>query len=295
MKATAMSVHSEPLPNRPAGRRAIFTFYRVRRACICLWATLLLLTAPLALSGCHHAPPELTAASAPLSDPAVRFATYMAIDDIEGGLTGSKSALANTPQGLLSWAAIDGMVTASQYEAAYDNNEISADNQYKGKRLLVSGTIAKIQKDFSGEGNIWLSGSGPMGIHAALDAQGTRAASVFIREQQVNLVCQADGEILTVATLVNCEQLDSYLASRIPSIQARIVAFLEGRFALPAAAGQIIAMAYATGTVLPGDSPCFRHDQKECSAEIDSLLGDTSTQRAIQAKAQSMLRTLKES
>lgn len=292
VSGTSAELDREPVPGveRVIRSRSAMSHFRKARG---LWAIVLLSGLSLGSLGCRRAAQELPPGSAPLNESAVRFATYAVVDDIEGALTGSKSLLGNTPQGLLSWASIDGIVTAREYETAYDDNEISADNQYKGKRLLVSGTIARIEKDFSGEGNIWLRGSGLMGIHAALDAQGTTGAAIFTRGQRISLVCQADGEIFTVATLTGCEPLDGYLDSRIPRIQRRIRGFLEGRTALPATAGQAIAMMYAIGTVLPVDSPCFRRDQKACSAEMDALLRDPSVKSAVRAKAQSMLKALK--
>jgi len=39
-------------------------------------------------------------------------------------------------------------VTAEELINAYESNEVSADDQYKGKTLIVSGKVGKIGKDF---------------------------------------------------------------------------------------------------------------------------------------------------
>src|SRR5215475_2126109 len=38
-------------------------------------------------------------------------------------------------------------VTAKQYDADYDANEVSADNKYKGKKIKITGRIESIEKD----------------------------------------------------------------------------------------------------------------------------------------------------
>ena len=54
--------------------------------------------------------------------------------------------------GAIGWAQLDWRTTSREYDSAYQANEIAADNDYKGKRILVSGTISAIDKDFVGGG-----------------------------------------------------------------------------------------------------------------------------------------------
>lgn len=143
-------------------------------------------------------------------------------DDIESGLLGRHSLLAESPgENLLDWAGLDLKATARAYEEAYDNNEIAADNEYKGKKILVSGTALRIEKDFTGAGNIWLQGSGLMGVHAQLSKHGTTGAASFNTGQKVNLVCNGAWRFLIVATLGNCQPLSDYMNEIAPSVNSR--------------------------------------------------------------------------
>lgn len=235
-----------------------------------------------------------TKPSSPLSQPALELASYMFVDDLKAAFTDKGSVMDKAPeQEILAWTKLDLRTTAAEYEAAYDDNEISADNQYKGKRILVTGTVSRIQKDFSDEGNIWLRGSGLLGIHAVLDRTGTKAAASFTRGQRVSLVCTGAGQFLTVATLSACEPLESYLARISPEIDSKIKSFLEGHDQLWQKSAEIVTMAYVMGLTLPADSPCINGNREECLQEIDRLSKDQGSIRTMRAKAQSILTTLR--
>jgi hypothetical protein len=49
------------------------------------------------------------------------------------------------------------MVDAKQYFKDYQDNEVTADEKYKGKDILISGVVASIQKDFTDGAYITLS------------------------------------------------------------------------------------------------------------------------------------------
>ena len=66
-------------------------------------------------------------------------------------ITDAREALANAPDYILS---------ANQLYREYQNNEVAADIKYKGKIVLVSGTIHDISKDILGKPFIVIGGSG---------------------------------------------------------------------------------------------------------------------------------------
>jgi tRNA_anti-like len=229
-----------------------------------------------------------------LNEHGLKFATSSLVQDLEMGLTGGKSGIGGlSEQDLLTWARLDAKVNASAYEAAYDNNEISADNQYKGKKLLITGIVNRIDKDFTDSGHIWLDGSGALGIHAALNEQGMVAAAAFNRGQKVNLVCTGDGSRLTVASLANCAPLNSYLVGLRPDLEARVKDFLARRLQFSPSVAQLIASMYEFGTLLPANSPCMKADLMGCDAEIDELQKNPQTVQIIKARTQNLLGTLK--
>ena len=54
-------------------------------------------------------------------------------------------------------------VSSTRLVSDYDDNEISADLKYKGKVLLVTGTVTKIAKDIAGTMYITLDAEGKIG------------------------------------------------------------------------------------------------------------------------------------
>ena len=72
----------------------------------------------------------------------------MLLDDIQGViLKGRNPNVFTNIADLLDWVDLDWRISAKQYETDYDTNGIAADNNFKGKRLLLSGTIDSIDKD----------------------------------------------------------------------------------------------------------------------------------------------------
>lgn len=51
---------------------------------------------------------------------------------------------------------IDVVVGADNYAKEYDDNEIAADQKFKGKKLLITGKIESINKDIAGNGYLSL-------------------------------------------------------------------------------------------------------------------------------------------
>jgi hypothetical protein len=198
---------------------------------------------------CFWAPDHRKQQSAGLSQAAVKFVSYMLLDDIEAVLVKDKSAITSTPvEYLLGWVQLDWQTTARQYEADYDRNEIAADKKFKGKKILLSGIVDSIDKDFKGDGVLTLRGSGLKGVHAQLSDRGVGAAASFSRGQQVNLVCDGSVRVLTVATLDNRESFGDYLKRLSPSIEERVTEFLSGRMTLPKAAAVPVATIYVRST-----------------------------------------------
>lgn len=232
--------------------------------------------------------------TARLNQPAIKVLTFALVDDIQSGLLNRHSLLADMPgENLLDWAGLDLKITARAYEAAYDNNEIATDNEYKGKKILVSGTVLRIEKDFTGAGNIWLRGSGLMGIHAQLSKRGTAGAASFSTGQQVNLVCNGAGRLLTIASLDNCEPLSDYMKEMVPSVNSKVTDFLAGRTSMRSSTARVITSMYVAGMQLPSDSPCLAGNEDKCLTELSPLFKDKAKAQAINNQAQKMIASLK--
>lgn len=98
-------------------------------------------------------------------------------------------------------------VTADQLLNAYKNNEVSANQQFKGKTLLVSATIDSIQAGFNDEPYISLKAGGEIEFnqpqaHLA-DSELSKAATLS-KGQKVKLLCVGNSEIAGSPMLADC-------------------------------------------------------------------------------------------
>ena len=107
-------------------------------------------------------------------------------------------------------AAPEQPITAIQISAVdlfreYDKNEVAADDAYKGKRLLVTGRVASINKNFVDDIVVELS-SGQMfaDIGATVQASQKSIAASLSKRQQVTLLCRGAGKMLTSPMLDGC-------------------------------------------------------------------------------------------
>lgn len=182
----------------------------------------------------------------------------------------------------LALAHLDVAVTAQQYETAYDDNEILADEKFKNKRLLVSGRVASINKDYKGDGYLTLVGISPLGIQARLTNDELQGAALLKKRQQVQLVCDPDMKVGGFVVLRNCRQFTSYLDQITPAIESINIAFLTGKSALPRRIGTGIAIAYVIGSTVPSNSPCLKGEEKACDGLVKSFETDRKMAQAFQ-------------
>jgi len=111
-----------------------------------------------------------------LNPSALKLVTYLVADDMNGMLARDQ----NSPV----WPKVEGLAyvvapclepRGSKYEARYDANEIVADDDFKGKRILVTGAVSSVSKDFTDESYVVLRGSGLMGVRAQLSETGAQS------------------------------------------------------------------------------------------------------------------------
>lgn len=96
-------------------------------------------------------------------------------------------------------------VTAAQLYSAYDNNEVAADKQFKGKLLDITGTIESINSGISDQAVLELgTGEMFMTVSAEGDDSFTNTAATLGKGQQVHLVCRGAGEIIGMPMLDEC-------------------------------------------------------------------------------------------
>ena len=96
-------------------------------------------------------------------------------------------------------------VTAQEIFEAYDNNEVAADQQYKDKPLLVTGTVSGISSDFMDDAQVQLATSNEfMDVMASGDDTFNSAAATLSKGQKITMLCQGGGEVVGSPMLSEC-------------------------------------------------------------------------------------------
>lgn len=96
--------------------------------------------------------------------------------------------------------------TAADIAAAYDQNTVAADNQYKGKRFEVTGVISEIRTDMMDNAVLELKGNiNPyMEPQASLiDSEKAKAAELQ-KGMKITLSCEGSGDIAKTPMMRNC-------------------------------------------------------------------------------------------
>ncbi len=105
-------------------------------------------------------------------------------------------------------------VTAMELFSAYQRNEVLADSQYKGKELIVTGTVAEIRKDIFDQAVVDLATANEFeSVSAYLDKGEEAQAATLSKEMSVTLLCVGNGATIGSPSLQNCRFVpDSYSA-----------------------------------------------------------------------------------
>lgn len=96
-------------------------------------------------------------------------------------------------------------VSAAELAAAYQANEVAAQQQYGGQVLVVTGTVQAIELDFMDEPVVRLDTGEPFGwVSAYFGAEHTGATAQLSRGQEVRLRCAGVREVVGMAQLDDC-------------------------------------------------------------------------------------------
>lgn len=94
-------------------------------------------------------------------------------------------------------------VTSLELAAAYEENEIAADQKYKGKRLEVTGTITGIDSDLMDKPVVQLETKNPF-MSAGASGLPVEVAATLKKGQKITLICTGNGEVMTMPQLNEC-------------------------------------------------------------------------------------------
>ncbi len=99
-------------------------------------------------------------------------------------------------------------ISAKDLYASYEANEVSADQNFKGKSFYVTGIVEDIKKDFMDDIYVTLK-TGKMftSVNCYLDDEKT--AAKLRKGQRVTFYGKCDGMIVTMVTMKDCEIVKS--------------------------------------------------------------------------------------
>ncbi|MCY1274777.1 hypothetical protein D9M68_230510 [compost metagenome] len=214
----------------------------------------------------------------PEVDPgALSFFRNVMEQDYLVGLAGGKSALVE-----LAMVSPVERLPSSRLANIYKDDELAAEEHYKGKKIIVSGEIVGVRVNFTDDVIVELPGSGEFSnVQAELHRDVGRYSGPLIEGEYVGLYCSVRGRVLDDSAgliyLEDCESVDfsrdarDYASNLAEKMSAWLHAGGAHEFPSDFAASYFLA-TYLTGTRLPADNPC-RIGATELEACIGSLEG----------------------
>lgn len=95
------------------------------------------------------------------------------------------------------------IITADELYRAYAANAISADEQYEGKHVEITGTVEAVRADFSQMPIVMLK-AGEMGESVSASGLSNADADTLVQGASVTLNCTVDGEDMGIPQLDDC-------------------------------------------------------------------------------------------
>jgi tRNA_anti-like len=87
----------------------------------------------------------------------------------------------------------------------YQRNEVAADLKYRGRRLLVTGMVTSVNKDFTDKVYLMLGTSNMfMGVHASLEPSAVARAGELSKGEEVTVLCRGGMMIVDSPMLDDC-------------------------------------------------------------------------------------------
>lgn len=181
----------------------------------------------------------------------------------------------------------DSLVAAPAIDVAreYDKNQVSADEKYYEKSLLVTGRILAINSGLGNEPYVVLKGinafSSPQVHFGQPDVQ--RIASLSKGESS-SFVCDGAGSIVGTPLFRKCKFADDYAVGRVKSAKSDAIKLLHGKRISGEAIPMLTIGAIAIARELPETSACLSNSEG-CVSEIESGFKNGDADQKIAAVA----------
>ena len=166
--------------------------------------------------------------------------------------------------------------SAMLYKKDHDDNEIAADNKYKGNKFVLFGTIGSINKDMTGRAYLVLSTGNrgfDAGVHAVLASSEREYAATLGKGAEIHLVCESSIKIGPVASAKNCKEVSRFLSGS--NLSEVISKFIYGKKRLEgedAVFERFFILSYAFGVLLEGTACHSDMQSEECESVMKNNL-----------------------
>lgn len=208
----------------------------------------------------------------PVDKKGLDLVTYMVFDDVDIALDGGDSLVSKSDY--LSIFKINQEISAKKYEASFEINEVTANLQFKGKRLLINGQIQSIETGLTGGPILVLLGSSQfLGIRAEMEKSELERVSRERKGDFVSLICKGAGKSM-MASLDDCVYRSSYL---FPAIRDYAREAIRGKVNPPSKLAQSIALFYVIAPKFDDGSACLSSTRsskiaKKCEKEFEAMV-----------------------
>jgi hypothetical protein len=154
-------------------------------------------------------------------------------------------------------------VSASKVASEYEKNQVSADQKYFKKHLIVTGRILSINSGLGNEPYIVLQGGNPFlspQIHFDRNYDINKIASLK-KGQKVIFVCIGGGSIVGAPMFNKSSFANDYAAEKVAKTKSQVISFLSGDKIKSEKIKKIAIITIALAKVLPDSSTNFLNDK----------------------------------
>ena len=95
-------------------------------------------------------------------------------------------------------------VTSAEYYKKYQENEVAADNLYKGKKILITGKVESINKDVADDVYVNLSGDGEISFDVQCYLSEPGKAAELKKGQTITILGTGEGMVIGFPQLKDC-------------------------------------------------------------------------------------------
>lgn len=179
----------------------------------------------------------------------------------------------------------DGPLPTFATDAAreYEENQVSADQKYYKKSLLVTGRILSINSGMGNEPYVVFKGISPFSspqIH--FNQPDVQRIASLKKGQKLSFVCEGEGAIIGTPMFKKCTFADDYAEERILSARSDIKKYLNGNDVRGESIPMLTMVAITIARELPKTSACPSNSEK-CSAEIEASFNDKDVKQKMVA------------